>query len=541
MVVDSMKNKYVLVVASLSSAVFFNFLRSDDISTKKEIDQEIKREISQVFEKQKGYTHPPRMSKIEKKIDAKVKKEIKLQSRRENRQAVKDKLAGRVRTKRVATKHGKDFIYKIPSWPFGSIFYAEKDMLEIGFEATDATKAYSSGGSSQDMSKLIFGQRQMALKDILLASKLLQSGDLQSFNARNEAGAPDDNSHYFYLLADQPLDFDGSTNSQRIDIKYARHFMDGDISFGLDIPIVRRENKIRLASTITPTLRDKLQNVSPNFYLKYKDLDDFLTVLLSDRNLSNRGIGFNKKDSEWGFGDIKASLNIEFDSKHFERFLAGFTVLFPTAGERDTAKLWDPELGNGGFVEASIFSSFLWGLYSFFNPHVFVEVTGSIPGHVNRRVPRVRTYAGNPAAGNDVEAFLTLGGNDVQYLNLFSDVDVTFRNFSTATRQIKTRKGAELFIRLGNVFEDFFSPKATFDIFYDLRLKGRDYLSLSKFEEWRPSILNHNTAEVAHSLGFNFLYQFNGFKRFNLGGSYTVAGRNVPKLWEGFGAFSLEF
>ena len=218
-----------------------------------DIDQEIQKELRGSYGKQKGYTQPFRRSKLEKHIDGQVKKEIKLQTRREHRQETKDRLAGRVRTKRVATKHGKDFIYKIPTWPFSSIFYAEKDTLEIGFEANDATKAYSSGGSSQDMSKLIFGERQITVKDVLLASKLLKSGDIQAIGATNEAGAPDDNSHYFYLLADQPLDFDASMNSQKISIKYARHFMDGDISFGLDVPVVRRENKIRLSSTISRT------------------------------------------------------------------------------------------------------------------------------------------------------------------------------------------------------------------------------------------------------------------------------------------------
>ena len=410
-------------------------------------------------------------------------------------------------------------------------------MIELSLNAEWATKAYDSHGSSCDISKLVFGKNPLEVQDILLISKLFRQGLLRELAANDGHGHTGNQYHFFYVLADHPLKFNFSMNQQTLAIKYARHFKDGDISFGLDVPIVRRTNKIRFESTMTTSTREALETYRPAFFNRYSGLEDFLDKILQAKN-----IGYNKKDTETSLGDITTFLNVEIVSKFFERLLVGVRALFPTANDTITDRLWHPQLGNGGFVELGFFTSMLWSANDLVNPHLFMDISGSFPANVMRRVPQKKEYGGE-RPNSPVSDFLKLSTAATMYTaQSFSEFDTTVRNFANDARLVKMRKGMELAIHLGNIFEHLFSRKSYLDLFYDLRVKAKDYVGHNSLGDgFLPAVLTRNSFEVAQKIGFNYLYQFDGRKRFSSGLLYTFAGRNVTQSLELNWAFNLEF
>jgi hypothetical protein len=480
--------------------------------------------------------------KLEKEVNKKVEKEFRYGELRARRKLVKANLQGRVKfydKKRMRS----DLIYKITTWPFAAQYYCEKDLLASWFVAQFATQSYGSSGRTQDITNLVFGEKQILLKDILLPSKLLLEGSLAAPSATRN-GVAGTQFHYLYVLANQPLDFDGSTNRQQLSLNYARHFKNDSISLGFEIPIVRRHNRFRLVSSISTVDRENLQRSTPAFYNLFNDLEAFFEDILHQQN---RNISYNKRDTEWGIGDVAAFINLELKT-HLERFVVGLKATFPTAQQRITERLWFPERGNGGFMELSPFIGLLWnGGKWFWNPHVYCQFTYSIPATVSRRIPLRETYTPSPAhpVGSPVLDFLDFGksfnGTEVTFAASYDDFDSRIRNFPATIKDVKLHKGSEMLLRAGNIFEHFFSRKAFIDLYFDFRLKGKDYLGRFCDPNYDPSIITGNTFNVEYKAGLNAQYQFDSHKRMDGGVTYIFAGRNVPRTFELNAALSIAF
>jgi hypothetical protein len=502
------------------------------------VQQEIDEQISNmVLSKIKA-------EKATKKYDSdyfapKIHREIKKQAFRNSKNYEKQKIYENVKKSPVDDV----FVYKLPAWPFYSIPFMQKDIFQLSFSYDFATQAYSSGGRTQDISKLVFGEKAIEIQDILLVSKLVREKKLSPtspttggvFGANGEK-------HYLYLLADQALTFDGSTEKQTANINYARHFAKGDISFGFQVPFVRRYNKLKLTSSLSTDLRNQLR--AGNFLQLYNDLEGFLDAVLNKKD-----IAFHRKDTELGIGDISVFLNFEFDWKRAERLVFGFQTVFPTAKEKNIYKLWDPELGNGGFMQLSTFSSVLFNGNRFLNPHIFAKVTANLPASISQRVPKLISYNGtNPNPGNKVDARMTMGeyayfikaeNNAITFENY---PDTTIQNFADNAKKIKIRPGTEINLRFGNIIPSFLLKNAFLDIFYDFRLKGRDYCGFRiDADEYDSTVLTENTSLIQHRAGLNLSYQFDENFRLNAGALYSFAGRNVPKTAEFNASLNIEF
>ena len=133
----------------------------------------------------------------------------------------------------------------LPSWPFCATLYEQQDIFSVDISGKLATQAYSSSGATQDISRLVFGEKNITIQDVFLSSKLIINGYLTSKVAYLDSvpATKSEQYHYLYLLADQKLSFDASTNIQQISLNYAHHVIRNDISFGLQVPIVRRKNE----------------------------------------------------------------------------------------------------------------------------------------------------------------------------------------------------------------------------------------------------------------------------------------------------------
>jgi len=426
-------------------------------------------------------------------------------------------------------KRARKRMYKVPTWPLCAKPFEDKDKVEDTFRYLQAGNSFSSRGHTQDIAKLIFGERPIYVRDILLASKLVESGELQDFSSGSAIGG------YLAGVAGQRLCFEGSVDEFQISLAYVRHFRKDDISVGIEIPFVIKKHNLKLTTTTS-----QMANSNDAFREKY---DANFKAFVQDILCSKDSV-LTERDTEKGIGDVSAFINFQLKSKHFERMFIGAKVLVPSAKERDIHKLWGPELGNGGFTELSAFGSVMFSHNNFFNPHVFAQAVYCLSADVTRRIPSYKSYTETSIQTNQLGEILAMGQliRTIPGTTDFTLLDTTFRRFSTETQRVHIRKGAEFLIRVGNMFEKFISDHGFFDFYYDLRLKGRDYINTRNLAcVFKPNILTQNTYQVEHRAGCTYSYQFDEHVRAMLGITYSFAGHNIPKTFEMNASFGVEF
>ena len=122
-----------------------------------------------------------------------------------------------------------------------------------------------------------------------------------------------------------------------------------------------------------------------------------------------------------------------------------------------------------------------------------------------------------------------------------SQYDSLVNNMGDTVTTVKMIRGPELKVRLGNMVEHCFMRRGFLDMFYDLRIKGRDYISGVSADDFNIELLRKNSYQVEHRLGLDYSYQFDLFTRARLGLAYTVAGKNVPKALDLSGSLNCAF
>lgn len=439
---------------------------------------------------------------------------------------------------KINQDYERQLFYKIPSWPIESIFFLKKDLVGARFDGLWATQAYGSSGSRKDISNVVFGSDAIRLKDIVLASRLIEEEKVAiSTGVSNKY-------NFLMVLKDQIFDFDASIDHQAIAISYVRNFEKSDISLGLDVPIVRRAHELKLTSNISTVTRDALNSAAPDFDSSYPNgLSDLFEEILSKKK-----IGFNQHDDEVGIGDVKVFANLEFNSRMCEKCFIGVKAVFPTSKRRDIYKLWDPELGNGGFFEFATFGSVLFSKSKLFNPHLFAEFTYFAPGDVLRRVPKNISSDDieNPALAQvRFDEDFMIYGNAVRWLSTtpsFTGVDSEIARFADNAKKTRIHKGPELFFSFGNIITNVFSEKGFLDFFYDIKAKGKDYVGFQPSNrDYDVSGLTKNTYEIRHRVGFDFNRWLDENWRASIGGRYVFAGRNTLRAFEIAASIGFEF
>ncbi|MFA5306547.1 MAG: hypothetical protein WC365_03795 [Candidatus Babeliales bacterium] len=458
-------------------------------------------------------------------------------------------------------------IYLLPHWPYYTQFFEDNDLFQFIFTFDTASHAYAGRGGSEQLSQLIFGEPTIHVQNILLASKLAHMGDIIAHPPLEGPGGDTSSTianHYLSVLADQEINLHASLDEYNFVFDYARHFMHGDITLGIHLPLKIRHQRLKLTNDISSENYTKLKNIERGysadgqtfipglaqatefqFYKQFDGLEDFVEEIVH-----RKGMSFNHNETVFGISDVVAYLNFDIPSRHFDRFVTGLSLLIPTTNGRDVGKLWYDDLGNGGFVELAGFISFLWQRSRWLNPYMHLKGTYSFSGNVNRRVTMDNTYDGQKTFNNTVRVLpgqpahgLIIFGETFNFIaKEFREPDATARCFSDGTRKIKIQPGAELFCRFGNTFDALFTSHGFLDIFYDLRVHGKDYVLRKQLDSlYQPSLLSHNTSSVANTLGFTYCYQFDAQIRSRLGLDYTFAGRNVPKTFEVLASLNIEF
>ncbi len=524
--------------------------------TQYEAQQAEKKQLGEIKKQEKAQLLVMNMQqRAEERKLGKMQHDAEKAERRESWEIKRSKVRG----KRAEHAHQRDqedprwaFLYKVPSWDFPAIPFRKSDLASVTVHYQYAGKAYSSSDHTQDISKLVFGEPNIRVQDVLLVSKLLREGKVQPY-----ASGGDTTDFYLYRLANEEFSFDGEMEEWRGSIDVARH-LTRELSIGFQIPFASRRHELNLQTKLTPAAKTLLSGNAGNFPTKYNhSFQAFLEDILQDKEIS-----LHPKNTNSGIGDITVFVNWDIPTKHVEKFMFGVKLLMPTARDRDIHKLWDAELGNGGFTELSPYCAFVYAHNKFFNPHFYGQITYAVPAYVDRRVPRVRNYDGSrPVAhlsdrslveelpdlegiafANRVRTVSTGAAAPAPQTKSFNEVDTTVRRFATQTLRIKLHPGPEINLRIGNMLEKVFVKKMFADFYYNLYAKGKTH-SGAKLDtsKWDATVLKRNSYKVAHTLGVNLSYQFDKNVRTELGFKHIFIGRNVPELWEINGAARLDF
>lgn len=511
---------------------------------------------------------------FQKKLDRKIRKEVKREVGRKKMQKKRSIWKRWLYPKDGELSEKPDFlIYKLPHWPFFSLPYEQKDLFQINFVYNEATQAFL-GNRTKDITALVFGKECIKIEDILLVSKLAKLNKLKPTNIgpdpNNIVGHPDFAD--LQALADQVLLFDGSSMAVGASLNFARHFRNGDVSFGVQIPFWYKKNKIDLTNDLDTSVENKINTNNTRDNLTQNGVtfkSQFYKLSLKEiliKILDAKGIKFQDEYSQSGLGDITAFLHYEIPTKKFERLIIGINAEFPTAKERNLCELWAPEMGNGGFTKIGVFGSALVDIERWLNLHFHARVSYSLPASVSRRVPTKKSYDGDARRRGGVvpDEMLALGEN-VSLLTPVQDLipcppgdpraatvedasfcflDSAVRNFASGgCCKTKIRPGCEFFLRVGNIFDQVIADRTFLDLYYDFRMKCKDYLSSNKKCETDrdASIWTKNTYQLEHRAGLDLSWQIDEQIRLVVGGMVTFESRNTPRTWQAHGMFNIEF
>ena len=487
----------------------------------------------QAYNDQDSLVNLARKQKIKRRISRSVKRK-KLQ-RKLSRRYVQRKVAQRLDAYDRASRTYE----KIPNLPAHAVWYEQADVLQASFTFNYAGQAYSSQGRTVDAADQVFSG-PILFKDIVLTAKLAQQGVVES-----RGGAP--GSHDFAdlnLLADVPVNYKASRVSMQGALSFARHFYHNHLSAGFSVPYVLKEHTIRLSSAIPKDVKATL-HAAGNF--KNKTLDDLINTVYEKHE-----IDYRPKTHQAGIGDaaLFAHFDIPIKKWSMAKALIGAQLLLPTATKSDrTRLLWQPVVGNEGFAQLKLFSVLHWQVERLLNPYLYLSAAASLKGHVRRRVPRNARFNQNRV----VPKMVTPVFNSNVKLSAgeeFNEWRTTVAHFAQEEQRVKLNKGFEFFCRLGNVFNDVIIRNSFLELSYDLFVKTKDHLGFiyrvnkedaANAAAYDYSQLTRNSSQFAQTLYAQYGYHFDGDTQLRIGGSYTLAGKNVFKEYSGYLQLNVEF
>lgn len=504
-------------------------VQKDEKKKAKKIENENKsnerKERSRLKKQQKQEVHHMSL------LNERKKREDKL-AKIESDKAQNIKLAQNWQTVRATSvesdyKAGKySDLYMLPAWPVSNWFYKEKALINATAFYHYATDAYDSDGASKDLTVLAFGEKPIYVHDIVLASKLLEENKVQFRD-------PDWISPVNQLLqfwGDKEIKLNGRTEQYGLSLDFMRHVLRDDISVGIQVPMMFMRNRLKLDMDF------------PTDYESYnqKDMQDMGEFATHDyheavkRILRAKGID-HIGGSASGLGDITLFGNVEVTTKWIEKIVTGFKFVLPTARKPGANKLWAPEMGsNGGCTEIAAFISFLLKYKDYINPHLFLQAGFNTPAHVHKRVPGKDSIINDANSSIDFPTNFMSLSDRFQMLPLTSidEWDSSVRGFGDRVVATKFEKGPEIVARIGNVFEKFLCRRGFMDIFYNLRVKFEDSYRQVNRDLYKIDMLEDNTKQVEHRVGFEYSHQFDPCTRMKAGMIYTFAGVNVPKSFD---------
>lgn len=429
---------------------------------------------------------------------------------------------------------------------------AHEHLFSLDVKYAFADRYFNGYGAAMDPAHAFFTSNPIKVQDVMMASKIVDQEVAEhkndyvpvprSINADGYApitGAPfATNSAYFGYLANSEIKFTSERHRLDIGIKGMRYLFDRRIALGFYIPVVHEYRSLHLDLDFDldayTQQNNNIDSLSAAAY-RYDGVQAMLTDFFQAKGMNSFG------GTGTGIGDVQLYGQVHLDVAHLDQAFFGMRVVLPTAPYASTDILWGPERGNGGFYQSGIFLSAAGNYGRLFNPHIFVEGLYSLPGTVNKHVPKMRTIKRGMTQAQLAQTGITLAYRLDTPAKDYQDFDATYRWLGDTVAAVKIAKGLVYGFRVGNLIEQVFVRRANLDLFYALKLTERDRLYDLPANEYNTLVCEKDSDRVEHRIGFEWRWQINGTSALTLGAEQVVWGKNIIQDTQVSAAFNYGF
>jgi hypothetical protein len=425
-----------------------------------------------------------------------------------------------------------------------------------------AYNSFSNDCQLQPLSCNIFG-KEFSIQDIFLASKLANDNKIRNANIAplspvrpNGSTQPFGNyrtDQYLATLAPTKVNINAEQQLVAANVGMAYNFFwDAQESvvgsIGINVPIKSQLHIMDLSfsgGTLLfqnlPAGGDLAQTLLTQFFKDYLDIRDFFDSAV----LKSKGLAFYNRQRRTGLGDVSLYCLADWGAyfNYMDALQVGLNVVLPSGNKRKGDTIWEIELGNGGAAQFEGSLTMLFATPSpVFNPAVRLVGQISTPFSALRRIPKLRQQINDADSLqprvliSEFEDLLvpmqTFRGN--YYVDPFSAYDSSVLEFADLAVSSRIRYGSQFLISIGNYFYDVMNLGFRLGIFYDFMHKGSDNITTLCDAPYlfNSSLLEQNTNERFHRLGWNLTYKFDNLVELNVGSQHILAGCNISRLHE---------
>ena len=397
--------------------------------------------------------------------------------------------------------------------------------------------------------------------DMFLLSRLSRDGELKLDCDQNQFGFNPEEQYLFYL-APVKVGLDVEEKAVNIDFSLLYNFVlpwgyeniRGVVGANVPLKSVRHDLDVQLiggslfqkGNTEHPST--VLTNVLVDFFKDFTSINDFFQRAVLDP----KGLTLEKRQRKMGLADINTFFLLDF-KKYFDvidAFQVGVNFVWPTGNTADGDKVWEIILGNGGGVEAELFSNLTFNTsYNYLNPIFFLSARYGFEYCDKQRVPRFVFNTVEDKAITDDSNNPTIDGLLVPVFPdakaaQFAEFDTLVPLFADNVVEVERNPGITVNFGMGNYTYDVFKADLRLGLFYHFMYKDRDSIFVdcsSKTVKYDTHLLEQQSKQWMHRLGWNLTYRAKHPVEVSFGSNHVVVGQNVGRTHEIYASLSAAF
>ncbi|MFC1854838.1 hypothetical protein ACFLY6_03170 [Candidatus Dependentiae bacterium] len=426
------------------------------------------------------------------------------------------------------------YLHLSPSWPIHAMVFDRQGFGMLGIGYRGFPRAFMGDGSRDDLDKLEYYGDTLYMKDLVCECGLLSAGTVAT-----KGGAWDDDPinpelerNPFYVLADSQVTLE--SKRKEIPIVFGGSMAVGDEKNVLSVffPLTYHSRELNV-TVKAPTGADDFGNAALMRYIG--DPESLLKEAFDARSVDMGGT-----DSGFITCNTRVSFYRKAEIKKKMKTVLGLTASLPVFADEGKDSFQQPRLGDDFFTSMGLFVGGLVSHSKFLNPHIFGQIRVFLSNHFLRRLGHYKTYDGSGTLPLLMTNFVQETGS-VAFSNV---LDSKVSLFAEELTQVNVARPCEIRAVLGNQMREVLGIASFLDIFYMLRIKGEDDVTVAESGDTRQRELSgllFKEQEIEHKFGFNWQYQKSSEFTFEIGGMYTLAGQAVPECYEIKAAVRAEF
>lgn len=438
----------------------------------------------------------------------------------------------------------------VPEWQFFGRMFKTLSFGKVELNVVKVDDGFSPLGYVGNSAVAWFKKNPVKLRDICALARLIEANQVIYSAARlgsnltretQEFAYASTIDHYLRYLAGHDIEFKAQTQKQKLLVRYARSCWNDACYVGFEFGIVRTLQDCSMVTALTSaesiTLSGKQENIIATDSRLYRVFPDGLTSIFNEL-LTQKSFGLEKTDDTLLVGDSKFFINVPLCADSLQVGSVSAYLSIPSPQQYNNTKLIQAYVGDQyAGVGLGVSAGFTWRFSSLLNPHCFSYAQYSFPRMVTRRVPRTiqRSVSADPTpvvSGSDVVLNLPLGSSTIDYrwYAAFSVPDSVITDLADRVISMNMRRGPEVGIQMGNVFENILFKGLQLDVSYNFKFKANDVAGPNNSDiAYDRELAVSNSFSMSHVCSAGVVYDYSDTVGFTAGVDYTFAGRRALK------------